>query len=345
MKRFFCTYFNGSYLSRGLALIQSMNRWVPDFDLEVLCFDEETFDYLTALKDTRIHAVRLADFELRNPDVAATKPTRSRGEYFFTCTAAWIFDVLSRRDDVDLLVYLDADTYFFSSPDSMYELVMDKDVMICAHDFAPKQKYQEIYGLYNVGVIAFRNNDTGRGCAQRWRDQCVDWCYDRLEDGKFADQKYLDDWPDLYKERLLIAPQGINTGPWGLRRGEIQLTEEGLITISNYPLIIYHFQGLRFYSTKHFYVGCVFDFSPCEILEYIYWPYIRSVVSFSNLLGCHIGSHMRYAKESFAARALMGYWVGSRVSTYLIWILQKTLLTIINRDVLLLVMGRKRYRK
>ena len=277
MKHFFCTYFNGGYLSRGMALIQSMNRWVPDFELEVLCFDDVAYNYLVALKDARLHAVRLTEFEERNPDVAGTKPTRSSGEFFFTCTAAWICDILTRRDEVDILVYLDADTFFFSSPDHIYELMDDKDIMICAHDFAPKQKYQEIYGLYNVGVIAFRNNDTGRGCVKRWRDQCVDWCYDRLEDGKFADQKYLDEWPKLYKDRLLVAPPGINTGPWGIRRGELKIEEDRSITISNYRLLIYHFQGLRLYSNKHFYVGCIFDFSPCDILESIYWPYVRAV--------------------------------------------------------------------
>lgn len=43
MKQFFCTYFNGGYLSRGLALTLSMNRWVPDFDLEVLNCGVDSF--------------------------------------------------------------------------------------------------------------------------------------------------------------------------------------------------------------------------------------------------------------------------------------------------------------
>lgn len=345
MKRFFCTYFNSGYLSRGLALIQSLNRWVPDFDLAVLCFDDVAYDYLLALNDSRLHAVRLTEFEVRNPDVAATRPTRSRSEFFFTCTAAWIYDVLIRRDEVDILVYLDADTFFFSSPACIYELMNDKDIMICAHDFAPKQKYQEIYGLYNVGVIAFRNNDNGIACVKRWRDQCVDWCYDRLEDGKFADQKYLDAWPELYKDRLLIAPPGINTGPWGLRRGELKIKDRRTISICGCRLIIYHFQGLRLYSNNHFYVGCVFDFSPCDVLEGIYWPYVRTVVTLSNAIGGDIGAHMRYAKENFAVRSLMGYWVGSRLTTLLIWTIQRTVLAIINRNILLMLMGRKRQGK
>ena len=45
---------------------------------------------------------------------------------------------------------------------------------------------------------SFRNDDVGRKCVSEWANQCMDWCYQKLYKGKYADQKYLDYWPNKY---------------------------------------------------------------------------------------------------------------------------------------------------
>ena len=61
--------------------------------------------------------VRLADFEAADPEVAATRSSRSAIEYYFTCSPAWMLFVLKREADAEWVTYLDGDLFFFNLPE------------------------------------------------------------------------------------------------------------------------------------------------------------------------------------------------------------------------------------
>lgn len=306
----YCTYFNRSYLNRGIVLFRSMERFAGDFQLEVLCFDDFTFDFLTRTSFTGVTPVRLTDFERRNPELVAVKPTRSRGEYFFTCTSTWTLDVIRRHPEAESVTYLDADMKFYSSPAPVFAQMKEKDILICEHNFERDADKFVPHGRFNVGWLTFRNNATGLDCLSRWAADCIAWCFDRLEDGKFADQKYLDAWPARYGDRLLIAPKGLDLGPWGIGDGELSCND-GRLQINNEPVILYHYQGLRLFSENHYYLGYYYHHPVRLILESLYEPYIKELMSVArefNLAECIPNS--RYGNGSLAYRLFTGYWVG-----------------------------------
>ena len=160
----YCTYFNKGYLSRGIVLLRSFAKFASGCKIEVLCFDDETFDFLSRHDSGNVIPMSLTDFESRHPELTAIKPTRSRGEYFFTCTSSWTLDVLRRHPESSLIAYLDADMKFYASPDRFLEEMRDKDIIICDHNFERGGERQAEYGRYNVGFLAFRNNATGLEC-------------------------------------------------------------------------------------------------------------------------------------------------------------------------------------
>ncbi len=322
----FCTYCNSGYLDRTLVLLESMRRWIPAFRLHVLAFDDGVIEYFTRRNDPDVLVERLADFETRNPDVAAVKTARSRAEYFFTCTPAWIHDVIERHPEIDVLAYLDADLCFFAPSDAVFAALGDRAILVTEHDFAPRQSGALSCGRFNVGLLAFRNAPTGRACVRHWRDQCVAWCFDRQEDGKFADQKYLDAWPDLYGAELVVAPPGINTGPWGLRANNLTRGADGSIRFNGYPLIAYHFQGVRLFSEWHYYAGYYFPFNPQPVLSALYEPYARKLAHIGMELGLGSVPHDRYGQPGWAYRMATGYWVGHPFLNRLIWRLQRYVL-------------------
>ena len=306
----YCTYFNSGYLSRGIVLIRSLLKFVGDSMIEVLCFDDETYAFLLENRFGNVVPVKLSEFESRNPELVAVKPSRSRGEYFFTCTSSWTLDVLRRHPDSGMVIYLDADMKFFSSPLPMLEKMKDKDIIICDHNFERDYEKQARHGRFNVGFVAFKNSATGMDCLSRWAADCIEWCYDRLEDGKFADQKYLDAWPERYGDLLAVAPKSVDLGPWGIGRGELAL-KEGVPCICGEPVVLYHYQAFRLFGRRHYYLGYYYHHPVSKILEILYEPYIRELMAVEEEFSLSgDGGNARYARGSLLYRLFTGYWLG-----------------------------------
>ncbi len=306
----YCTYFNRWYLSRGIALMRSLAKFVPEFTMEILCFDNETYTFLSSHDFGNISPVSLSEFEARHPELLAVKPTRSCSEYFFTCTSSWILDVFRRHTEASLVIYLDADMKFYASPRPLLEVIRDKNIIICDHNFERDYERQAKHGRFNVGFVAFRNNSVGLDCLSRWAADCIEWCYDRPVDGKYADQKYLDAWPARYGNHLCIAPKGVDLGPWGIGKDELTI-ERGIPYICGEPIVLYHYQGLRLLGKRQYYLGYYYHHSVSKILQILYEPYIRELLAVEEefSLGGD-GGNARYDRGSFLYRLFTGYWLG-----------------------------------
>lgn len=244
----FCTYFDSNYLPRALALYNSLRRHAGEFRLYVLCLDAATYVHLSGAGAPEwIIPVRLSELEAADPALAAVRETRSRVEYYFTCTAAFQVYLLERFPEIDLLTYLDADLYFYASPAPIFEEMGERSILIVGHRFPEHLKHLEAFGLYNVGLLTFRNDAAGRECLAWWRERCIEWCYDRLEDGKFGDQKYLDDWPERFAGVAVLEQKGANLAPWNLG-GYTVGEQNGTVMVDENPLIFYHFHKLKILS-------------------------------------------------------------------------------------------------
>ena len=212
--RVYCTYFDHNYLPRGLALYHSLQRHAPGARLWVLCLSEACHRALLALDLPNLLAVRMADFEAANADVAATRSSRSQIEYYFTCSPAWILFVLESNPDAEWATYLDSDLFFFASPDPIYEEMKDAAFGIIPHRFSRGLEGQRRFGLYNVGWVSVRRRDDGIAALRWWRERCIEWCYDRVEGDRFADQRYLDRLPEMFGGVHVISHLGANLAPW-----------------------------------------------------------------------------------------------------------------------------------
>ena len=170
--------------------------------------------------------------------------TASRLEYYFTCTPSLSLYILDRFPQVDVLTYLDADLFFYGNPEPIFAELGDQSVLIVGHRFPPALRSRERFGIYNVGLLSFRNDASGRECLNWWRERCLEWCHDWVEDGRFADQKYLDDWPTRFRGVVVLQHKGAGLAPWNVSGSELR-DEAGTVFVDNQPLIFYHFHHLR----------------------------------------------------------------------------------------------------
>ena len=211
----FCTLFDRNYLFRGLALHESLQRHVRDFTLWVLCMDDVVHDVLVKMDLPQIELISLAQFE--DDELLRAKATRTQVEYCWTCTPSLPLYVLDHVPGIETITYLDADLFFFDDPASAYAEMGGGSVGIVGHRFSTEQEHQtQDSGIYNVSFMIFKNDEHARECLEWWRTRCNDWCYKRVEDGKFGDQKYLDDWPTRFAGVVVLQEAGIGLAPWNL---------------------------------------------------------------------------------------------------------------------------------
>ena len=99
----FCTYFDHGFTVRALALADSIRRYMPDAVLWCLCFDDAAYEALSRAPDPALRPIALADFLADDPALAATQATRSRVEFYFTCTASLPLYVLQLAPEAELV--------------------------------------------------------------------------------------------------------------------------------------------------------------------------------------------------------------------------------------------------
>ena len=278
--RYFCTYFDHRYLPHGLALYDSLNRYCPEFKLWMLCLDSQTHESLRTLKLAKVDLISLEDFERGDDPLRQAKTNRSLLDYYFTCTPSLPLFILQNNPAVDLITYLDADLFFFSTLDPLFDEIANHSIAIIAHRFPAVFHKAECHGIFNVGWVTFGRDENGISCLQRWREQCLRWCSDRSDDGRFADQKYLDDWPTRFQNVVVLQHKGANLAPWNLANYRISV-HGGKIYVDDEPLIFFHFHGLRplngyVYRTHFQHYGVT---ASTPIVRQIYAPYIRKIAT------------------------------------------------------------------
>lgn len=250
----YCTYFDQNFLPRALALHASLLRHAGDFLLEVLCLDDRTHELLRRLQLPRVRLLRLAELEQADPALQAARAGRSWVEYVWTLTSPLILHVLE-RGDAARVTYLDADLYFYSSPQPVFEEFGDASVMLIPHRFHRiVERATRLNGIFNVGMMTFRRDEHGLQALRWWREQCLAACHADHRDGKFGDQKYLDDWPTRFSGVKIIAHPGANVAPWNVGQYRV-VSQEGRVTIDGVPLIFFHFHKLDILGGRWFRIG------------------------------------------------------------------------------------------
>ncbi len=285
MHRYYCTYFDRYYFVKGLALWRSLEACSSSpHTLWILCLDDFTYQALNSFRLNNLCLIRLSDFESWDPELAQAKNNRSRVEYYWTCTPSLPLFILEKNPEVDIITYLDADLCFFSDPEPIFAELADQSILILDHRYPLELKdhhLAELHGIYNVSWLSFRNDLSGQQALNWWRSKCIEWCYMLPQDGRFGDQKYLDDWPTRFQGTVVLQHKGAGLSPWNLPNYTLH-QDRNQILVDDVPLIFYHFNRFSQILTHIFSIGTneySWSFAenylqPVHVLA-IYIPYSR----------------------------------------------------------------------
>lgn len=278
--KYFCTLFDSFYMSRGLVMYQSLKAHCSSFHLYIFAFDDVSLKILRELTLENATIISLKEFE--NEKLLAVKPGRGRGEYCWTCTPSTI-DYCLTTFNIPHCTYLDADLCFYGEPGILLDEMDGKSVLITEHGYTSPSEWLVKAGIYCVQFITFYNNDDGRRVLHWWRDRCIEWCFARFEDGKFGDQKYLDDWLARFPGAVHVLRHiGGGVAPWNVQ--QFELSHEGnrwLIASrkdhKKVPFVFFHFHYLKFYDDGTIDLSHEYVLDDKGVLE-LYQEYVREIV-------------------------------------------------------------------
>ena len=276
----YCTYFDTHYMLRGLTLYRSLQAHAGEFTLWVLCCDDLSFDTLEKLAQPNLKPVRLCEVEAFEPRLATAKANRSHVEYLWTLSPIWPLYLLNRDPTIESIIYLDADLFFYSSPQPIFDEIGDCSISVFSHRHLPRDQHLTENGIYNVGWCGFARDETALRCLHKWREQCLEWCYARTEAGRHGDQKYLDEWPQLYGDALCVVEHvGAGIAPWNWARYRFSKSGKTVLC-DGVPLIFFHFHGLRIFNSwlyDTFYTTNTHAIMPPRTRHRIFNPYLGAM--------------------------------------------------------------------
>ncbi|MBV8168630.1 MAG: hypothetical protein JO021_17675 [Alphaproteobacteria bacterium] len=278
--RHYCTYLDHNYIPRVLVMADSLRRFGP-FRLHVLCLSPLCARILSELAVPEFALIELDALERDHPELLGVKPDRTTIEYFFTLTPYLPAYCLERDAALSEITYLDSDLCFFADPELIFAVIGDRSIgIVPQHLSALWAGASAKCGQFNVGWITYRRTEQGMRCLTEYCRDCLDWCYERLEDDRYADQKYLDRWPTAYSEVAIVDLKGVNVALYNVDGYDVT-ERDGHLWCDDERLIFYHFHGVYQSPDGQYAVSFPHEHGTREgtVVRRLYRPYIGQLVA------------------------------------------------------------------
>lgn len=311
MTEHYCTLFDSTYLSRGVAMLKSLFEHNPQSFVYVFAFDDKCLSTMKTLNMDRVTVISLSEFE--DDELLKIKGTRSKGEYCWTCTPSTVLYCL-KKFNLKRCTYVDSDLFFYGSTKYLFEDMGEDSVYITPHNHSPKYVREQASGIYCVQFVSFVNDEKGLKALEWWRERCNEWCYAYYEDGKIGDQKYLDDWTVRFEGVKSAKYDGGMLAPWNIQQYKVKVEVKGIEAYNkkqkkSYHLVFYHFHQLKFFTDGRIDIGW-YDI-PKDALNILYKTYVEALEKAKNYIDSKkIESFDAHGSVSppniFAVRYLLG---------------------------------------
>ena len=260
----YVTIFDSLFAPQGLTLQRSMENYAGKYTLWIVCVDDDIYDRFRIIDLPNVELLKLS--ELETVELKKVKSHRSIAEYCWTLTPFAISFVFNADTSVGRVTYIDADLWFMGSPREIFNEFDNsgKNVLITEHAYSPEYDQSRNSGKFCVQFLIFKRNKS-EIVRNWWEKQCIDWCYARFENGKFGDQKYLDDWPERFGNDVhVLRNKELILAPWNARRFPYSSS------------LIYHFHGLRLLANNEALISGNY-LLPRPLVKFVYGKYIEEL--------------------------------------------------------------------
>jgi hypothetical protein len=273
----FCTLAGKEYLIKVLTFYRSIIRNNQNAKVWICCMDNEVYQAFKKLNLINLIAFKLQDFETE--ELRKARKGRTDSEYCWTLKGSLIEYIMDEYK-VDSILYCDSDLFFFSDPIAIFDEWGNDSVFLCPQRDLPR--IEKDYGTYQAGLVGFKNDEHGREALTWWKRKCIEWCFYKVEEveERWADQKYLDKFPKLFKNVKISNNLGVNAAPWNIIYNndyKVQLSDEN-IYVEKDKLVAFHFALFTVFNKDEYDIWNISTLEMNSIFKkYFYARYVDEI--------------------------------------------------------------------
>ena len=161
---------------------------------------------------------------------------------------------LKLLDKFKKVVFLDPDTYSYSSVAPILSDLEDHSIVLTPHYTTPLSIHSHPgwgddigmmrFGSFNLGFYAVKDSPQGLNFLRWWSDRCLKLNFMETQFGLSTDQKWVSIAPCFFEDLYVSFNLGYNAAPWNIFERCIEKNHEGgYIVNDTYPLVFFHFSN------------------------------------------------------------------------------------------------------
>lgn len=271
---------DANYLHKAVIFYESLSKFHKNFILHIFCYDDVTYRVFKILNYKNITIYHTSEFETK--EILKVKFSKERLYEYYWAIGPYLTRKVLMEQKTDSVALADCDIMFFQSPEIIFEELGKADVIIQPNNFSYQFENDFVpYGYYCTSFQCFRKNKNGKQILDYWHNLCMEWCSHIREEGKFGEQKYLDDWRIRFKNVREVASVGTNVAPWNIQKYDINIKNGEVMINNKWPLVYYHYHSFKMNLLNYKYIitgdrNLKYPISK-EAEKYIYKPYIKLI--------------------------------------------------------------------
>lgn len=287
------TICSNNYIAQASILAESFKRYHPEYHFAIVLVDKLSaeVDYTRVNADEILPIAELEKYNLQD--------MFDRYEIVELNTAVKPFVFQHYREkypEAKVMYYFDPDLKFFENIEYVTKQLQTASIVLTPHILAPIPRDGQTptdqdflnYGLYNLGFLGLNpQHPDVPALLAWWGDRTFHLGYNRVLNGLFVDQLWMNLTTLFYKDVVVSFDKGLNMGPWNLHERSVQSIEPERILLSNGDTLkVYHFSSYRYKNPTqlaHHYSR--FNFEDVGLLKKLYEEY------FVELTKYHMGEY------------------------------------------------------
>ena len=281
MKHYYCSAFSGAYCYQGLVLYNSIKKLDESFTIFYVCLDNLAYEILLGLRLENLIIIKVELIEYYFPKLKHVKQDRAIHEYAWTIKSSEMLYIFENYEEVDKIIWLDGDTQMLSNTEAIFSEWGNESVILTEQYYTDNHEpLIKTFGKFQAGFVGFCRDNEGMKALKWWKSKCIEWCYSKFEEGRWADQKYLDKIPELFQNVCIIKGLGINMTPFILYRLNFEQEKyleinQDEIFINNTKLVLYHYYGFKYFDDSTYDLCSYWMKFTRNTVEHLYLPYIK----------------------------------------------------------------------